>query len=106
MVLKLAHRFSRRTRKEASWEELLRCGIRGASVEEIMNNLGELFPDEQVLLNPMRMGFRDTIDLWYANGSSKPLLKKIIRFVLKCVKSISGYTLVPSLNLAIKKDIT
>lgn len=103
MVLKLTRRFSKRIKKDVTWESLLRYGIRGTTAKEIMDILGELFPDEQILLNPTRLGFKDDIDIWYANHGYNTMLTKIIKFISKCIKSISGHTFLHTVTLAIKK---
>jgi len=63
-----AWHFSKRRLKGLSWEELLRAGIRGGSVKEIVNYLGS---EERgpILLDPTQEGIKDRIDLWYRRSA-------------------------------------
>jgi hypothetical protein len=85
----------------------LRLGIRGGTVREIMTILDDFSLNEPIPLKPTRLGFKDDIDLWYANlnYNKYPTFLKITRFVFKFVKPITGYTFLPTINLAIKKHI-
>lgn len=105
MVLKISRRFSKRVKKEASWNQLLRDGIRGGTVKEIIKMLEELFPRELTLLQPVYLGFKDHIDIWYANLRFNPIIKKIVRFILKRIKFISEYAFLHEITLAIKKNV-
>jgi len=100
----LARRFSRRGLTDDSWPVLLRKGIRGGSVHEV---LGHLSGDtvEPVLLAPRGEGVRDRIDLWYSllGRARHARAKERTRRALKVIKALTGRQLVPSLNLAILK---
>lgn len=114
---RLAHivacRFSKRIRRDATWEFLLRGGIRGSSVREIMGILrGESCNGQPVLLKPNRFGFRDRIDLWYAGyavsiANKYPKVKhiqSIMKYIFKVIYLVSGVVILPTLSLAIRKD--
>ncbi len=105
LALRYAQNFSKRRLKNISWEELLRRGIRGGSVKEILNILSRC-PATPVLLNPSRYGMKDRIDVWYSFQFTKVksvVVKKLLLFSLKLWKHITGTTIVPTLSLAIKK---
>jgi 2-polyprenyl-3-methyl-5-hydroxy-6-metoxy-1,4-benzoquinol methylase len=93
---------SKRIRHDASWEELLREGIRGATTEEILNSLRRQGPAE--LLNPSYQ-VKDHIDLWYRLSSTtrRPLMKKFLMWSFRAVKLATGVTIIPVLTLAFKK---
>jgi len=98
---RLAHwavnRFSRRLAGTEDWPTLLRAGIRGATIGEILHTLG----GDAELLEPRR---GDLIDLWYGKLSAhRRWLKKAIRATLKALKPLAGMNLVPELTLAIRK---
>lgn len=99
-----AKRFSKRGLQKMSWEELLRNGIRGGSPSEILRIL-KLTNSTPILLKPKLLNSRDRIDLWYKSyGSfSHSKIKKIIFYLLKGIRSVSGIELTPYLSLAIKK---
>ncbi|HUV03484.1 MAG TPA: class I SAM-dependent methyltransferase [Armatimonadota bacterium] len=105
LALLCARKFSRRVAADESWAALLRTGIRGGTVREITSIIKSKARGMPMLLKPCRLGFRDAIDVWYAQPSwEKNLtLKRWLRYMLKVLKYTSGVTLVPSLSIAIKK---
>jgi 2-polyprenyl-3-methyl-5-hydroxy-6-metoxy-1,4-benzoquinol methylase len=108
----LAHRFvqycSPRGLRDDSWTSLLRKGVRGGSVKEIMSiihNRGGM-PE---LLKPRYDGMRTAADVWYegyARGASgrSGKLKRIFGKALKILNDASHLAAVPYLSLAIRKD--
>ena len=102
-----ARRFSKRSISKASWPELLRLGIRGGSVREILGILGKS-THAPVLLVPSRLGLNDRIDLWYAvlNHSRHLAIKRALYYTFKSVKFLTGVTFLPTLAIAIKKSKT
>jgi 2-polyprenyl-3-methyl-5-hydroxy-6-metoxy-1,4-benzoquinol methylase len=102
-----ARHFSRRDLKDDNWITLLRKGIRGGSVREILRILRDL-PGAPVLLTPCELGLKDRIDMWYA-VSPRPndsLPKTIAYRVFKSIKLLTGQTVLPTLSLAIQKNPT
>ena len=94
--------FSRRVDRDASWTELLRQGVRGGTVREIVSIL-----EEGDLLEPSWDGAaRDQIDLWYQHvrdgGRYSPAKHVAVR-CLKVLKAVTGIALSPFLGLALKK---
>lgn len=101
LALRMARRFSKRLRGNEDWETLLRQGIRGATVNEILAII-ETHGSATLLQPAKHIG--DRIDLWY--GSLSPRLrwlKRSIWVACKGVRALSGIELVPSLALAILK---
>lgn len=106
IALTVARRFSKRVKKNESWEMLLRRGIRGATEHEILELLRKKFRCHVELLEPNRLGFRDRIDLWYATdfGLGRfAMFKPFLKSAFKGLKLVSGVTFLPSLSLAIRK---
>ncbi len=103
MAFALARIFSKRCKHELD-ASLLRKGIRGGSIREIMGILEECH-DKPLLMEPCKSGYTDKIDLWYADSSySKfPTTKVLLKFFFKIIKSTFGVTCLPYLSLAIKK---
>lgn len=99
-----AQHCSKRKLKNQSWEELLRKGIRGGSIKEILSILSGS-PATPVLLNPSRFGMNDRIDLWYIQSGEVRfvVIKRLFLLSAKLLKRLIGITMVPSLSLAIKK---
>jgi 2-polyprenyl-3-methyl-5-hydroxy-6-metoxy-1,4-benzoquinol methylase len=100
----LAHRaaclLSRRIERGADWNRLLRDGIRGATVGEVLRILRGCGSAE---LAPPRNG--DLIDLWHGKLSRRHAwLKKGVRNSLKALKAATGVQLMPELALAIRKE--
>jgi 2-polyprenyl-3-methyl-5-hydroxy-6-metoxy-1,4-benzoquinol methylase len=108
----LAHRFvqycSPRGLRNESWTGLLRNGIRGGSVNEILGVIrrGGGLPE---LLKPGYGGMRTPVDVWYegyarsASGRSGKL-KRATGKALKVLYGASHLAPVPYLSLAIRKN--
>jgi SAM-dependent methyltransferase len=105
VALAYARTFSRKIDRRDSWDQLLREGIRGATVSEIISNLRNSGASP-VLLNPCRNGLNDRIDLFYSKTDMNrhSLLKKCAKGVLKKLRMITGIELVTDLTLALRKD--
>jgi SAM-dependent methyltransferase len=102
LALWAARRFSKQVRPHEDWKTLLRRGIRGGTVPEVLGILSK--SGKPVLLRPAkRVG--DRIDLWYGTLSPRyGWIKKSAWAALKTVKAISGVEVPPTLMLAISKD--
>jgi 2-polyprenyl-3-methyl-5-hydroxy-6-metoxy-1,4-benzoquinol methylase len=99
LALRMA-RFSRHVARGATWEELLREGIRGGTVNEVLGILRKV--GDPVLLEPLQ---GDRIDLWHSRLSARRAgLKRAIWRSLKMLKKVSGIELQPELGLAIRKQ--
>lgn len=103
IALAYARRFSKRVKKDESWESLLRRGIRGGCAKEIISILRNEKRFKPLLLKPCNLGMKDSIDLWYALSSTEVSKKRFRRFVLKTIRTITGITIVRGLNIAIMK---
>jgi 2-polyprenyl-3-methyl-5-hydroxy-6-metoxy-1,4-benzoquinol methylase len=99
-----ARRFSKRIDPNSSWESLLRQGIRGTTVSEIIGNI-PVENGEPVLLEPDKTGMTDRVDLWYSNTNEARLrwLKRSARFVIKALHRLTGTAMIPDLAIAIEK---
>lgn len=106
IALSYAQCCSKRKYNKQSWDELLRKGIRGGTVSEIMGIIKQK-SNYAILLEPSRLKIRDRIDLWYFESGNDQyvMLKKIIQILTKIMKSLTGIILVPRLSLAIMKRI-
>ena len=95
---------ARETHGNFTDEEILRAGFRGGSMEEVRAILKETgYPP--YFLEPNRLGVKDTIDLWILTKdvSNLGMLKRIYGVICKGFKTITGITIEPYLNLAIRK---
>jgi 2-polyprenyl-3-methyl-5-hydroxy-6-metoxy-1,4-benzoquinol methylase len=102
LALRMARRFSKRVKLDADWEALLRMGVRGGTVREILAILATC--GSPALLRP-RSSVGDQIDLWYGKLSRHHAwLKKSIWVSLKILKTATGVELTPELALAIRKE--
>lgn len=104
MTYYLAKIFSKRISAHSSWEALLRAGIRGGTVPEIMKILGkDVYAP--LLLTPSRLNVRDRIDLWYTSSIiiRFAFIKTVAVCLLKVLHYVTGITLVPYLSLAVRK---
>jgi len=105
-ALLLARRFSARVDSGTSWEALLREGIRGGSVKEILARLREGGEQAAELLPIRRHGRRDDIDLWYEASLRKSGVnwrKRAFRIAAKSGRRIFGVTFAPEIVVALRK---
>jgi 2-polyprenyl-3-methyl-5-hydroxy-6-metoxy-1,4-benzoquinol methylase len=101
MTLWAARRFCKRIAPDESWESLLRRGIRGGTVSEIIGLLGGR---RHARLLPPLPEVGDRVDLWYQSLSPRhATLKRALWRSLKLVKGVSGRQITPTLSLAIRK---
>jgi len=105
LALIYARVFSKMIDPKNSWEQLLREGIRGATVGEIVANLKN-FGANPELLKPSRNGLTDRIDLFYSKTdlSRHTMLKKSAWGVLKGLRMLTGIELITDLTLALRKE--
>lgn len=110
----LACRYSKRVRKTESWETLLRRGIRGGRPGQILKTLKKVDnTSEPELLKPSQLGFRDRIDVWYCGyavsiAHKYPKVKrmqKVLRVAAKTIYWITGIVVLPTVSLAVKKNV-
>lgn len=102
LALRAARRWSKRVRPDEDWETLLREGIRGATVREILGIIATC--GAPALLEP-KASVGDRIDLWYGQLSGRQAwLKKTVWASLRALKAVTGQVVTPSLALAIRKD--
>lgn len=101
----LARKLSRRVRPDASWESLLRDGIRGATLGEIVGHLRRASGEGPIVLRPSRRGCRNRIDLWYALSGPVRMrgAKRALKVAFTLIRWTTGWVLVPNLALALKK---
>jgi ubiquinone/menaquinone biosynthesis C-methylase UbiE len=99
-----ARRFSKRIDPGSSWESLLRQGIRGTTVEEVLGNIPAA-DGKPVLLEPNQTGMKDRVDLWYSNTNQArhKMLKRSARYLIKAIYRATGSALIPDLAIAIRK---
>jgi len=106
LALNCARWFSRRIESDASWPDLLRRGIRGGTAGQILETLNREQHGAE-LLEPTRNGVRDDIDLWYKLSSTvrMPVIKMLMMWGFRIMKTFTGVTMVPELSLAIRKTL-
>jgi ubiquinone/menaquinone biosynthesis C-methylase UbiE len=102
LALRAARRFSKRVGPDDDWQKLLREGIRGGTVREILGILAA--SGSPALLEP-RKEAGDRIDLWRRTLSPRHgRLKDGIWMSLKLLKLATGVQITPDLALAIRNE--
>lgn len=104
LTLYMSRYLSNSVPRNTTWPDLLRMGIRGSTVGEIVATLSNE-TEEPLVLNPCKLGITDQSDIWYkvaAERTLSPLKKAIIMTVFFC-KRITFAKLTPYLSLAIQK---
>ena len=99
-----ARHFSKRKLVDYDWTLLLRKGIRGGGVGEIIKILKN-HSCPHLLRTPNQLGLKDRIDLWSAvtTKSRYLIIKKSLFCLLKLTKKLTGLVFLPELSLAIEK---
>lgn len=98
----VATRFSKRVSRNEKWETLLRKGIRGGTVKEVMGILHKA--GSAPALVPPAEHIGDRIDLWHRGLSRRHAwLKRTIWAALKMSKLATRIEMVPVLALAVRK---
>lgn len=103
MAMAMAKRFSRRVGSASTWADLLRRGIRGATVGEIRRHLTAAGEGRPIPTAPRFGDANDMIELWYRGEAS---ITRSKRFAYKCarlLKAVTGLELPPWLSLAFFK---
>jgi hypothetical protein len=110
LALIYAHNYGKRRArlKNDNWETLLKKGIRGGTVREVMRILGAS-PHRPVLMNPNRLGAKDRVDLYVMSlpNQKSSLNKKRTKIKVTLAKSLynlTGIIFLPTLDLAIRKS--
>ena len=104
---RLAHMYTRKSKRRnlenKSWEALLRAGIRGGSVGELLEILSQnKCPNK--LLKPSMLECSDRIDLEYLKVTNRSWKTKIKYRLQKIIKVTIRYEYVPQLAIAIQKQ--
>ena len=108
LALRAARRFSARVRRDATWPELLRAGIRGATERQflaILRRAGAPGGAPALRRPAGRAGLRDEFDLWYVISSANELpgAKARLRDAFRALKRLTGVSFTPYLSFAIQK---
>ncbi len=106
LALRFARRFSRRDWAGASWEQLLRAGIRGATEHEFLDMLRQAGYRDAALRRPIGTdGIRDEFDLWYeiSHVNELPGFKARLRMVFRAIKRLTRISFTPYLAFAVEK---
>lgn len=101
LALRAARAFSKRVSRTEDWNTLLRRGIRGGTVREVLDMLGGAGRAE--LLPPLPPA-HDRIDVWLSSLSKRHAwLKRTVWASLKTVRVATGMEITPTLSLAVRK---
>jgi SAM-dependent methyltransferase len=108
MPARLAHRYavsrSPRVDRGATWDELLRAGIRGGTEREVRRDI-ERGGGVVESLRPSELGLRSHADLWYAysSGANPHPVKKAMRIAFRGIHAMTRANFLPGLSLAFRK---
>jgi len=104
---RLAHLYTRKTKRRnlenKSWKALLRAGIRGGNVGEILKILSQN-KCQNKLLKPSMLECSDRVDLEYLKLSNRSWKTNTKYRLQKMIKATIGYEYVPQLAIAIQKQ--
>ena len=84
-----------------TWETLLRDGVRGGTVGQVLEALDA--GDAATVIRPWRMGLHSPVDLWYAKGAPSAK-RRVVRAVLRAVDRFGDGWYVPWLDMAVRKE--
>jgi SAM-dependent methyltransferase len=105
LALRMARRFSNRIEPTATWEQLLRRGMRGGSEKEFLRHLRRAGYDDAVIERPSKQGLRDEFDLWYeiSHVNELPGFKTRLRSAFRGLKRVTGVSFTPYLAFAVRR---
>jgi 2-polyprenyl-3-methyl-5-hydroxy-6-metoxy-1,4-benzoquinol methylase len=105
VALLYARRWSRHVEPDATWDLLLRGGIRGGTIGEIESDLKSAEDGSVQRLAPCRLGLQDEFDLWLALPAPglPPIVRRSARVGLRAVKRLTGMSFVPVIATAFRK---
>lgn len=103
LVEKIVNRYSKRNLNQ-NWEMLLRNGIRGGSMREILNNL-KVNNLEGSFLKPSKLDVRNDIDIWHKMVESRRPFPKLglVTWGIRAFKILTGISMIHLLTLALQK---
>jgi len=106
----LSCKFSQKVLADESWNSLLRRGIRGSTISEIMKILFDYSTSgTPILLRPKKLGIKKQSDVWYKASRERVLQKfkgtkrDILFFIINLVLT-TNIPVAPYLSLAIRKS--
>ncbi|MEN6457555.1 MAG: class I SAM-dependent methyltransferase [Thermoguttaceae bacterium] len=102
LACRVIKRWSRRATPADTWETLLRKGVRGGSVREILGILRRRGHRPE-LLTPHRLGMKDSIDIWTAASPRRSAFNTLFRYAAKSLRAVTGVSVAPWLTMAIRK---
>lgn len=107
LAIKFAKRFSRRVRKNETWHELLKRGIRGSTINEIIGQLN-LYDKRDTLpslLKPKNYNINDITDLWLklSDPHKTNPIKRLFWLINKIFQRSFALQFLPYINIAVKK---
>ncbi len=91
LTYSLVNKWCRRVPASDTWENLLRRGIRGGTVHEILKILWCV--GRPVLLQPHRLGMKDRIDLWMPRAHRAAVINLCCKCAAKVLQAITNITL-------------
>jgi 2-polyprenyl-3-methyl-5-hydroxy-6-metoxy-1,4-benzoquinol methylase len=105
LALRAARRFSKRVARDATWQELLRKGMRGGTERRFLRILRRAGHTDAVIRRPTKQGLRDEFDLWYEISSRNELpgLKGRLRTAFRGLRRVTGISFTPYLAFAVQK---
>jgi len=105
LTLRAAKRFSPRIEETATWEELLRRGMRGGTEKEFLRYLKQAGYDDAEIERPTKQGLEDEFDLWFeiSHVNEMPGFKTKLRSAFRGLKKVTGISFTPYLAFAVRK---
>lgn len=107
LALRAARRFASRVDPHASWDELLREGIRGGSEPEVVRRLRAAEIGGFRLLSPTHLGGRDTGDIWThvarASGRRSGPAAWLLPRAYRLVSRVTGSQFARQLSMAVAR---
>ncbi|MDX1992509.1 MAG: class I SAM-dependent methyltransferase [bacterium] len=99
----MATRFSKRITPGATWEHLLRAGIRGGAWKTILRDFG---PDAHPLM--LRPSQGNAVDHWYLTSAKrstgrKRVAKRVFKVAAQMLYSLTGILCLPEVRMVIQK---
>jgi 2-polyprenyl-3-methyl-5-hydroxy-6-metoxy-1,4-benzoquinol methylase len=106
LALRAARRLSNRIEPEATWEQLLRRGMRGGTERQFMRVLSGAGCKDATIERPTKQGVQDEFDLWFqiSHVNELPGFKTRLRSLFRGLRRVTGISFTPYLAFAVRKQ--
>jgi len=98
----VAARYCGRLPKTVTWEDALRCGVRGGTYDEILSCIGAPASTLE-RVDPQAADARDMLEVWWRGEARKTSMKALTYHALRSFHRLTGALISPWVNFVLRK---